>query len=77
LHSDELKFRGNYDASLCGAVLGAKVKPSPVWVADLGDYQVVTIFGVTNDQQNPRRRFLRELKSQTDRDNYAQIWPAN
>jgi CRISPR-associated protein Cmr6 len=74
LHSEELKYNGNYDAALCGTVLGAKVKPSPVWVADLGDYQVVTVFGVTDDPQNPRRRFLKELKSNSDRSNYAQIW---
>ena len=74
LHSDALKYNGNYDAALCGTVLGAKVKPSPVWIADLGDYQVVTVFGVTDDAQNPRRRFLKELKDQTDRNNYAQIW---
>ena len=74
LHSDELKFNDNYDAALCGTVLGAKVKPSPVWIADLGDYQVVTIFGITNDSQNPRQRFLKALKSQTESKNYAQIW---
>nr|WP_225883919.1 RAMP superfamily CRISPR-associated protein [Prochlorothrix hollandica] len=72
LHSDGLKYNGNYDGSLCGTVFG-KVKPSPVWIADLGDYQVVTVFGVTDDPQNPRCRFLKELKAQTDRDKYAQI----
>lgn len=74
LHSEELKRNGNYDPDLCGAVLGAKVKPSPVWIADLGDYQVVTVFGVNQDNQNPRQRYLRELQSQTSRQNYAQIW---
>ena len=77
LHSDELKFNGNYDGALCGTVLGAKVKPSPVWIADLGDYQVVTIFGVTSDPQNPRQSFFKDLKSQTASENYAQIWPLN
>ncbi|OLP17433.1 type III-B CRISPR module RAMP protein Cmr6 [Leptolyngbya sp. 'hensonii'] len=71
LHSEELKKNGNYDPDLCGAVLGAKVKPSPVWIADLGDYQVVTVFGAT---QNPRQQYLRELQSQTSRQNHAQIW---
>lgn len=74
LHSEELKRNGNYDPDLCGTVLGAKVKPSPVWIADLGDYQVVTVFGVNQDRQNPRQRYLQELQSQTSRQNYAQIW---
>lgn len=77
LHSDALKYNGNYDGNLCGSVLGAKVKPSPVWIADLGDYQVVTVFGFTNDPTNPRDRFLQKLQADTDRNNYAQIWPWN
>jgi len=77
LHSQELKVsdrRGEktYDGNLCG-VVGREVKPSPVWIADLGDYQVVTIFGVSNQADNPRYRYLQRL--QTDRKNFLQIFP--
>lgn len=75
LHSQDLKVqdrggREDYDGNLCGTV-GNKVKPSPVWIADLGDYQVVTVFGAT---QNPRKRYLEELKRRTSRANYDEIW---
>ena len=76
LHSKELKVkdrqeREDYDGNLCGQVAGG-VKPSPVWIADLGDYQVVTVFGATQD---PRKKYLKELRSRTSSTNYAQIWP--
>ncbi len=76
LHSQDLKVedrRGNinYDGNLCGQVSG-HVKPSPVWIADLGDYQVVTVFGAT---ENPRREYLNRLRSNTNRNSYWQIWP--
>jgi CRISPR-associated protein Cmr6 len=80
LHSPDLKKptrsgRIDYDGNLCGQVLG-KVKPSPVWIADLGDYQVVTVFGAT---ENPRQTYLEELRSRasmrTSRQNYAKIFP--
>ena len=61
-----------YDANLCGKVKRHDVKPSPVWIADLGDYQVVTVFGAT---QNPRQKYLANLRQNTDRQNYLQIWP--
>lgn len=62
LHSQELKVtdrRGEktYDGNLCG-VVGREVKPSPVWIADLGDYQIVTVFGAT---QEPRKTFVKKL----------------
>ena len=76
LHSQDLKVqdrrgREDYDGNLCGTV-GNKVKPSPVWIANLGNYQVVTVFGATQD---PRKRYLEELKHRTSRANYAQILP--
>jgi CRISPR-associated protein Cmr6 len=76
LHSQDLKVqdrrgREDYDGNLCGTV-GNKVKPSPVWIADLGNYQVVTVFGAT---QNPRKKYLEELRARTSRKNYVQIWP--
>ncbi|MDH6060187.1 hypothetical protein NWP17_07010 [Chrysosporum bergii ANA360D] len=59
LHSQELKFRGNYDGDLCGKVV-REVKPSPVWIADLDDYQVVTVFGAN---ENPRKKYLQNLQT--------------
>lgn len=69
LHSQDLKVGGNYNGNLCGKVTGG-VKPSPVWIADLDKYQVVTVFGATQD---PRRQFLQKLKDQAQ--SHAQIWP--
>jgi CRISPR-associated protein Cmr6 len=78
LHSPDFKIqqqgREDYDGNLCGKV-GKEVKPSPVWIADLGDYQVVTVFGATQNSQNPRQRYLQELRSHTSRQNHAKIWP--
>ncbi|MEP1080036.1 type III-B CRISPR module RAMP protein Cmr6 [Leptolyngbya sp. PL-A3] len=71
LHHRDLKRGQNYDANLCGQVHGG-VKPSPVWIADLEEYQVVTVFGAT---QNPRKQYVDELRQRTDRNNFAQIWP--
>ncbi|MEG3959922.1 RAMP superfamily CRISPR-associated protein [Microcoleus sp. herbarium2] len=77
LHSDNLKIPGKdntgkqvieqdsvkkiYDPDLCGKV-SRDVKPSPVWIADLGDYQIVTVFGAT---QNPRQKYLATLQQET------------
>ncbi|MEB3147589.1 MAG: RAMP superfamily CRISPR-associated protein, partial [Sphaerospermopsis sp.] len=66
LHSDELKFNNNYDGNLCGKTQGNRVIPSPIWIADLGDYQVVTVFGAN---ENPRRKYLETLQ------NKLQIFP--
>jgi CRISPR-associated protein Cmr6 len=70
LHSLELKDRGEYDANLCGTVRGKVVKPSPVWIRDLGEYQVVTVFGADVD---PRQKFLKKLRQ--DSQDYQQIFP--
>jgi CRISPR-associated protein Cmr6 len=75
LHSNALKERNqrgqlDYNGNLCGQVQGG-VKPSPVWIADLDEYQVVTVFGAT---QNPRKLYLDELKQQA-RGHYAEIFP--
>ncbi|MFO0053688.1 MAG: type III-B CRISPR module RAMP protein Cmr6 [Dolichospermum sp.] len=66
LHSDQLKFNDNYDGNLCGKTQGNKVIPSPVWITDLGNYQVVTVFGAN---ENPRRKYLETLQ------NKVQIFP--
>jgi CRISPR-associated protein Cmr6 len=76
LHSDDLKIKDkqgriDYDGNLCGQVRGG-VKPSPVWINDLGLYQVVTVFGATSD---PRQRFLQELGERTPKSNFKRIWP--
>ena len=72
LHSDEFKRNGDYNPDLCGSVRG-RVKPSPIWINDQGGYQVVTIFGVSSQADNPRYRYLERLK--TDRSNFLQIFP--
>jgi CRISPR-associated protein Cmr6 len=69
LHSQQLKRNNDYDGDLCGKVRGG-VKPSPVWVADGGDYQVITVFGAT---QNPRKKYLEQLKDKAQ--SYHQIFP--
>ncbi len=55
LHDPSLKPNGAYDKNLCGSTNN----PSPVWVSDLGAYQVITIFGVNRD---PRLKFLKFLQ---------------
>jgi len=62
LHSKELKYNDKYDGNLCGKV-GGEVKPSPVWIADLDNYQVVTIFGINTNSANPRQRYLETLQN--------------
>jgi CRISPR-associated protein Cmr6 len=74
LHSQALKItdrRGEktYDGNLCG-VVGKEVKPSPVWIADLGDYQVVTVFGAT---QGKRKDYLDMLLKKASE--FAVIYP--
>jgi len=69
LHSPELKTEDEkYNGNLCGK----NGKPSPVWIADLGKYQVVTVFGATQD---PRKNYLQELRDRTTSQNYIQIFP--
>jgi len=69
LHDQAFKVNNNYDGNLCGSVKPV-VKPSPVWIANHDDYQVVTVFGSTSD---PRQKFLRKLKE--DATSYQQLWP--
>ncbi|MFN6237795.1 MAG: type III-B CRISPR module RAMP protein Cmr6, partial [Microcystis sp.] len=74
--SDTLKITGKngqreYDGNLCGKVSGG-AKPSPVWIADLGNYQIVTVFGAN---LNPRQEFIKQLRSNTSPQNFAQIFP--
>jgi CRISPR-associated protein Cmr6 len=76
LHSNDFKVRNNrgqldYDRNLCGQAQGGVV-PSPVWIADLSDYQVVTVFGATQD---PRQLYLSELKKRTSNSNFSRIFP--
>ncbi len=69
LHRLGRQDEGRYDKFLCGGVQGGAL-PSPVWIADLDDYQVVAVFGATAD---PRKRYLGELERGAD--SFAQIWP--
>ncbi|MBW4532566.1 MAG: type III-B CRISPR module RAMP protein Cmr6 [Pleurocapsa minor HA4230-MV1] len=76
LHSQDLKINNSrgqldYDGNLCGQT-NRPVKPSPVWIADLEDYQVVTVFGAT---VAPRSKYLQKLKQESDQ--YYQIFPFN
>lgn len=61
----------NYDPNLCGAT----DKPSPVWIAQVGSLQVVTIFGWSNETSNPRHQYLEQLQSQGNKQSYQQIFP--
>ncbi|MDZ8056006.1 hypothetical protein [Nostoc sp. DedVER01b] len=72
LHSPALKIQDNYNPNLCGKVGRPPVKPSPVWIADLGEYQLVTIFGAISD---PRKKYLTELRDRTSGQSYFQIYP--
>jgi CRISPR-associated protein Cmr6 len=69
LHRLGRQGEGRYDKFLCGGVQGGVV-PSPVWIADLDDYQVVTVFGAT---ANPRKTYLENLERVAV--GFAQIWP--
>ncbi len=61
--------QGNsYNPQLCGST----DRPSPIWIAKVGKFEVVTVFGATQD---PRQRYLSELRQRCDRQNYAQIFP--
>jgi CRISPR-associated protein Cmr6 len=74
LHSDDFKLEKTrngkielvYDPDLCGKT-GDR---SPVWIADHGHYQVVTVFGAT---QNPRKEYLETLEKNAAE--YQQIFP--
>ncbi|MBK4728553.1 type III-B CRISPR module RAMP protein Cmr6 [Oxynema sp. CENA135] len=55
--------------NLCGGI-GRTVIASPIWIADLGDYQVVTVFGAN---ENPRKTYLESLKHKSDE--FSKIWP--
>lgn len=57
---------GKYDKFLCGDT----GTPSPVWIADLDDYQVVTVFRAT---VNPRKSYLEQLRKNAD--DFGIIWP--
>jgi CRISPR-associated protein Cmr6 len=79
LHSPEFNPNGNYNPDLCRKV-GIKkedTKPSPVWIANVGDddhfsCQIVTVFGAN---LNPRQEFIKQLRSNTSPQNFAQIFP--
>ncbi|KOP26842.1 hypothetical protein AMR41_08225 [Hapalosiphon sp. MRB220] len=66
----EIEYQGRrYHQYLCGST----VKPSPVWIAELGNFQVVTIFGVNEDSKNPRKQYLDKLREQAG-SNDSEIW---
>lgn len=53
-----------------GKLVERSVTPSPVWITNLENYQVVTVFGAT---ENPRRDYLNLLLNNAD--NFEHIWP--
>ncbi|MFN4066698.1 MAG: hypothetical protein ACK4K5_05695 [Thermosynechococcus sp.] len=59
LHDFSFKQNNNYDKNLCGSTS----KPSLVWVSNLGDYQIITIFGFN---KNPRLEFLKHLNDECE-----------
>lgn len=66
----EIEYQGRiYHRYLCGSTS----KPSPVWIAEIGTFQVVTIFGVDEDSNNPRKQYLDKLREQAG-SNYSEIW---
>ncbi|QQE67394.1 CRISPR-associated protein Cmr6 (plasmid) [Leptolyngbya sp. BL0902] len=82
LHTLENDKKWRDAKSLCGGAktdrvlmygreVERKAVPSPILISEFGDYQIVTVFGAT---QNPRRCYLDELKRQA-RGNYVQIFP--
>jgi CRISPR-associated protein Cmr6 len=73
LHDRDFKVKNrrgelDYDSNLCGKT----AKPSPVWICELDNFQVVTIFGATVD---PRRSFLQTLENRAN--SYYRIFPLN
>ncbi|MEN9233459.1 MAG: hypothetical protein Q6J74_05145, partial [Gloeomargarita sp. DG02_1_bins_92] len=71
LHQLGYQGEGRYDKFLCGVVQGGAV-PSPVWIADFDGYELVTVFGATQD---PRRQYLKELELKEKAKDFMQIWP--
>ncbi|MEN9204404.1 MAG: hypothetical protein Q6K70_01195, partial [Thermostichales cyanobacterium DRC_bins_46] len=55
---------------LNGQKITREVVPSPIWIANYPNYQVVTIFGA---DQPPRSNYLKTLLK--DSETKAQIWP--
>ncbi|MEN9218121.1 MAG: hypothetical protein Q6J33_03840, partial [Gloeomargarita sp. DG_2_bins_126] len=72
LHRLGHQKEGGYNKFLCGVANQKEVIPSPVWIANLGNYQVVTVFGATQD---PRCQYLQELEKDAIDDGFRQIWP--
>jgi CRISPR-associated protein Cmr6 len=73
LHHDDFKVerknnQKDYNCNLCGKA----GKASPVWIADLGNYQVVTVFGATVE---PRNQYLEKLEKKAKK--YCPLWPIN
>ncbi|MCC5899809.1 MAG: type III-B CRISPR module RAMP protein Cmr6 [Phormidium sp. BM_Day4_Bin.17] len=76
LHDRDLKVKDyrnqwDYDGDLCGKVRRG-VTPSPVWIADLANYQVATIFGATC---KPRSTYIEQLRQKTQGAQFVQVFP--
>ncbi|MBD2580123.1 RAMP superfamily CRISPR-associated protein [Oscillatoria sp. FACHB-1406] len=66
LHQQAHLGNGRYDPDLCG---DANSNPSPIWIANLGQYQVVTVF---DSDREKRQLFLNNL--QQNATNYQIVW---
>ncbi|WP_072619160.1 RAMP superfamily CRISPR-associated protein [Spirulina major] len=62
-----------YNQQLCGYT-GQTSEPSPVWIANFKDYQVVTVFGAVKVKGgNVRLRYLKQLKVNSEK--FIKIFP--
>lgn len=67
LHSEETTGT-RYDRELCGG----QRQPSPIWIAGLDGYQIVTVFGANRHQ---RQRFINKLIQDTDNKRCVRVFP--
>jgi CRISPR-associated protein Cmr6 len=64
------ELKKQYNPELCGDT----GKQSPVWIAGLDNYQVVTVFGATTGR---RQEFVNALTNATNSGNCLQMFPIN
>ena len=55
-----------------GYLCGMQSVPSPIWISSIGMFQVVTVFGAT---QNPRKEYISRLCNAAGEENWTQVFP--
>jgi len=63
---------GEYNSALCG---NSNETPSPIWIAKIGYYQVVTVFG---SSEKTRKNYLKDLYKNSIANkagDFKQLWP--